>query len=88
MKLLKAGLLREEGEGYTVDKVIFENMVRIKTVALPLQSAIAVFFLTSLVLLTTLLRPSQVTGEYVFSAAVIAIAFGISLAEALKSYGT
>jgi hypothetical protein len=56
-KLLKAGLLKEDGEGYTVDKMVFDNMIRIRKTALPLQTAYAAFFLTALVALVTIMRP-------------------------------
>ena len=44
-KLLKAGLVKETGDGYAADKVIFENMIRIRKTTLPAQAAYAAFFL-------------------------------------------
>ncbi len=84
-KLLKAGLLREEGEGFVVNKTAFENMVRIRNVALPFQAAYAAFLLTALVALLGFLRPSGLTSYYVFAVFVISVASAISLYQAYKA---
>jgi hypothetical protein len=87
-KLLKAGLLKEEGDGYTVERVVFENMIRIRKVVLPLQTAYAVFFLTALAIFLTVLRPAQLSSTYVFAVVVVSSAFGVSLFEALRTVRT
>jgi hypothetical protein len=84
-KLLKAGLIKEEGSGYIVDKTAFENMVRIKRTVIPLQTAYAVFFLTALVVLATVMRPTQISPTYVFAVIVVLVASGVSLFEAYKA---
>ena len=84
-KLLNAGLIREEEGGFTVDRVVFENMVRVGRTAFPIQSAFATFFLASLALLLTVLRPTQLSSEYVFSVVVAAVASGVSLTGAFKA---
>ena len=83
-KLLKAGLLKEDGEGYTVDKAVFENMIRIRKTVLPLQTAYAAFFLTALLALATVMRPDQLSSTYVFAIIVVLCAFAISSFEAYK----
>ena len=83
-KLLKAGLIREEGEGYVVDKAVFEDMIRVRKTIIPLQSAYAIFFLTALVVLGTFMRPAQPSSMYVFALFVVAVAFAVSLFEAYK----
>lgn len=80
-KLLNAGLIRRQDGGYIVDRVLFENMVRVKRTLIPLQAANATFFLTALLILFTYLRPPEVTSTYVFSLAVIFVAFVASLYE-------
>ena len=84
-KLLKAGLLREEGEGYTVNKTVFENMIRFRKTALPLQAAYATFFLAAMVVLLTVMRPSSLFSSYVFGVAVAGIGFLISAFETYKA---
>ena len=83
-KLLKAGLLKEDGEGYAADKTVFENMIRIRKTALPLRTAYAAFFLTALVALVTIMRPNQLSSTYVFGVAVVLVALIISSFEAYK----
>ncbi|MDG6956744.1 MAG: ArsR family transcriptional regulator, partial [Nitrososphaerota archaeon] len=69
-KLVKAGLLKEEGGGYVVDKVVFENMIRVRRAAIPLQTAYAVFLLSAFALLVTVFRPAPVSSTYVFAVVV------------------
>jgi DNA-binding transcriptional ArsR family regulator len=83
-KLLKAGLLKEEGDGYVVEKVVFENMIRVRRTALPLQTGYAAFFFTALITLLTILRPTQLTSIYVFAVVVVMVAVGVSMLEAYK----
>lgn len=84
-KLLKAGLLKEDGEGYAADKTVFENMIRIRRTVLPLQVGYAAFFVTALIALVTIMRPSQLSSAYVFAVAVVLVAVGVSLYEAYKA---
>lgn len=83
-KLLKAGLLKEEGNGYVVEKAVFENMIRIRRTVLPLQVGYAAFFVTALIALITIMKPSQLSSAYIFAVLVVAVAVGVSLFEAYK----
>lgn len=83
-KLLKARLVKEDGDGYVVDKAVFESMIRIRKTVLPLQTAYAVFFLTALLILVTFLRPIQISPTYVFALFVVLIALAISIIQAYK----
>lgn len=87
-KLLKAGLLKEEGEGYTVNKTVFENMIRLRKTALPLQAAYATFFLAAVIVLLTVMRPGPLLSSYVFGVVVAGTGFGISAFEAYKAART
>ena len=84
-KLVKAGLLKEEGGGYVVDKVVFENMIRVRRAAIPLQTAYAVFLLPAFALLVTVFRPAPVSSTYVFAVVVIGAALAVSMFEAYKA---
>ena len=84
-KLLKAGLLKEEGDGYVVEKAVFENMIRVRRTVLPLQTGYAAFFLTALVVLLTILRPSAWSPTYVFAVIVVVVAVSVSLFEAYRA---
>jgi DNA-binding transcriptional ArsR family regulator len=63
-KLLQMGLVKEEGQGYVVDKVVFDNVIRIRRVAIPVQVGYIAFFAVLLGALLTLLRPSVVSSVY------------------------
>jgi hypothetical protein len=71
--------------GYVVDRVIYENMIRIRRSLIPVQVAYSMFFATALVVLLLILRPSAVSGAYVFALFVIAAACGIFGYQAFKS---
>jgi hypothetical protein len=69
-KLLDAGLINEQDSGYVVDRVLFENMIRIRKSIVPMQLTFMVFFISTLILLLTLLRPSSLTATYFFSVSI------------------
>jgi Helix-turn-helix domain len=69
-KLLEAGLIKEQDSGYVVDRVLFENMIRIRKSIVPMQITFIVFFISTLILLLTLLRPNSLTATYFFSVAI------------------
>lgn len=84
-KLVDAGLVREQDSGYVVDRVLFENMIRIRRSIVPLQVTFSIFFLTTLILLLTLLRPHDFSATYSFSIAVNAAAFALFAYEAVRA---
>ena len=84
-KLVRAGLAKEGQNGYTVDKVVFENVIRIRRTVIPLQTTFVAFFASALVVLLTILRPASITSTYVFSLIVCGVAVVILLYEALKT---
>ena len=98
-KLLAMSLVKQEGGGtdkddgststrFTVDRIVFENMVRVKRVLIPLQVAYVVFFSLALFLLVFLFRPTILTGQYLFSIIVVAAAcvvFGYQTINSFRS---
>jgi hypothetical protein len=89
-KLLAAGLIEEEDSTsrYYVERIVFENMIRIRKSLIPLQISYAVFFATALVVLLTLLRPPALNGAYLFSLAIIAISFCIFVVQSVRGLKT
>lgn len=57
-KLTEMGLIKEEQAGYVVEKVVIENVFRIRRMLVPYQLAYAVFFAITLVAMLLLLRNS------------------------------
>jgi hypothetical protein len=83
-KLVQAGLIREQDKGYVVDKIVFDNMIRVKRTLIPLQTTYTIFFTMALVILLTYLRPLEMTSTYVFALAINLAAVATSLYEVIR----
>ena len=86
-KLLQSGLIKEQNEGYVVDRVVFENMIRIRRTVIPLQIGFALFFGTLLVVLLIFLTSTvRVTSPiFLFALMVNVSALVLFSYEALRS---
>jgi len=78
-------LIREEKGGYVVERVVFENVIRIRRVAIPTQAAYVAFFGCTLVITSILLRPNPVNSLFFLAVIVNGSALGISLYEMVKT---
>lgn len=85
-KLEEAGLVRKELDGYVADRVVLENLVRLRSFLVPRNFFYTVFFGSSLVFLGVFLRPPVLSREYVFSLGVIVIAAVTSGYETLRTF--
>ncbi len=85
-KLLRMGLIREEGGGYVVDNVVFENIVRIRRISIPVHTAYVVFFSITLALTLSFFRPAEINSQYSFAVAVNCVALAASVYEATKTW--
>ncbi len=86
-KLLQAGLVKEQNEGYVVDRMVFENMIRIRRAVIPFQIAYAVFFGTLLAVLLIFLRnTSQISSVFLFALTVNVSALVLFSFETLRSF--
>ena len=54
-KLLRAGLIKESENGYTVDRVLFGNLVRVRRMVVPFQITYTILFASALVVMLTAL---------------------------------
>lgn len=79
------GLIREEQEGYVVDKVVVDNIIRIRRFSIPVQVGYVIFFGFLLGFLLILLRPSTINSLYFFALVVNVSALGISVYEVVKT---
>ncbi|MDG6904197.1 MAG: helix-turn-helix transcriptional regulator [Nitrososphaerota archaeon] len=84
-KLVDQGLAREEAGGYVVDKLIFENMIRIRRAVIPFQTTYLALFASTFVILLTVFRSDTISGAYIFALLVNALAIGIFIYETMKS---
>jgi predicted DNA-binding transcriptional regulator len=85
-KLEEAGLIKKELNGYVADRVILENLVRLRRILIPRNLFYTIFLTSSLVMLAVFLRPPILTREYVFSLAVIGIAAATSVYETVRVF--
>lgn len=74
-----------QNEGYLVDRLLFDNMIRIRRSLIPVQVGYAIFFATALVLLLSLFRPATLSGAYVFALMTIAVAVGLFIYQAIMT---
>lgn len=85
-KLEEAGLIKKELDGYVADRIVLENLVRLRRILIPRNLFYAIFLVTSLVMLAVFLRPPVLTREYVFSLAVISVAAATSVYESMRAF--
>jgi hypothetical protein len=83
-KLLADGLVRSEENGYVVDRVFFENFVRIRKTVVPIQLGLAVFFATSLAILLVAARPPNLTSSYIMGVIVCVAALFAAAYQTLR----
>jgi hypothetical protein len=86
-KLIRAGLVKEEenGGGYYVDRLVFENMIRIRRSLIPFQTTYTIFFFTTLVILLTVLRPITLSSLFLFTLAINVAAIVIFASQAYRT---
>jgi hypothetical protein len=84
-KLSQLGLVREEQGGYVVDRVVLANVIRIKRISIPVQTAYAAFFGASFFILLAFLRPTQISSLYFFAIVINAAALGVAVLETIKT---
>jgi|SRR5579862_296235 len=86
-KLIAAGLVKEVegGGGYFVDRLVFENMIRIRRSLIPFQTTYTIFFSTTLVILLTLLRPKVISSLFLFAVSINLAAILIFASQAFRT---
>lgn len=91
-KLFQAGLIKEQDGGYLVDRVVFENMIRIRRTVIPFQVGYIAFFATLLVFLFAYLGKSGngATGTMFYFALFVTLSalvlFSYEVARSLRSH--
>lgn len=83
-KLVNAGWAKQKDGGYAVERVLYENMIRIKRSAIPLQTTFSVFFATMIMGLFVLFGPSNYLSPlFLFALATNLIALGIFIYQTM-----
>ena len=85
-KLEDSGLLRRENGDYLVDKVLFENSIRISHLLIPKHLFYFVLGVSILTIELTYLRPTIPTREYFFSTVSILVFTLIFVYETVKTW--
>jgi hypothetical protein len=83
-KLLAAGLIQELPSGYIVNRTLYGGLVRIKTMVIPVQTALVVFFSSAIVLMLTILRPPAFFSGYTFGLVVIVVALIVAVSQVIR----
>ena len=84
-KLLNAGLVQEKEGGYVVNRVVFENILRIRKTLIPLQIAYLAFFLSTMTILLVFFRPVPISSLFFFAVATNVVGVAIVGYEAFKA---
>jgi hypothetical protein len=82
--LLKLGV-REEQNGFVVDRVVLENVIRIRRTSFPIQSGYVAFFSVMLLVMLFFFRPDPTTSLYFLAVLIDASALGVSSYEMIKT---
>ena len=85
-KLEDAGLLKRQGGGFSVDKFLLENSVKISRFLIPRYFFYLVFAIASLLVELTILKPTVFYREYVFSLVITVILIFFFLYETVKTW--
>lgn len=84
-KLEEVGLLKKTREGYEVDRLFLRNLVRFRHILIPRYFFYFVFFVSALIVESTLFRPIVLSREYVFAVVVTLLATMSHLYEIIKT---
>jgi len=87
MRLIREELTGDGASGYVAEEAVFEAMIRIKRMVIPLWTTVTTFFGGALVVLLTILRPTVLNGLYIFSLIITVVAVIISVYQAIASLG-
>jgi len=85
-KLEDAGLLRRESGGFTVSKFLLENSVKVNRFLIPRFLFYTIFAFAALAVELTLMKPAQLTREYVFSVIITGILALFCTYETIKTW--
>ena len=85
-KLEDAGLLKRQDGGFSVDKFLLENSVKISRFLIPRYFFYSVFAIAVLLVELTILRPTVFYREYVFSLVATVILIFFFLYETVKTW--
>jgi len=84
-KLEKAGFVKQELEGYVVDKVVLRHMIRFRRMLIPKYFFYFILFTGSLILQLTIFRTEITTSFYIFALGINVIAVALFFYETVAA---
>lgn len=69
-----------------MDKVVLDNIIRIRRISIPIQTAYVTFFAATLIILVLFLRPRIIDSVFFFALVINACALAIFIFEAVKTF--
>ena len=85
-KLEDAGLLKRQDSGYTVNKFLLENSIKISRFLIPRYFFYSIFALAVLILELTVMAPAALYREYVFSVIATVVFVFFFVYETVKTW--
>ncbi len=85
-KLEELGILKKDASGYSVNKVLLEQSIKINRFLVPRYLFYTIFAVAVLLIELTLFRPALIDRQYVFSLAAIAVFVAFSGYETAKTW--
>ena len=84
-KLEKAGLVKQTLEGYEADRVLLQNMIRLRGTLIPRYFFYSIFSISALILELTLFKPLIFTREYFFAVATTLVSTVFFVYETIQT---
>jgi DNA-binding transcriptional ArsR family regulator len=82
-KLTESGLVKNDSEGYVVERVVWEDMVRMRRTVIPVQAFYIIFFAAALLIYIVFFTANM--EGYRFGLGVIAAALLVSVFELVRT---
>ena len=84
-KLVESGLIRNDSEGYVVERVVWDNMIRMRRTVIPVQAFYVIFFAAALLIYVVFFNADFAEG-YRFGLGVFVAALLVSVFELVRTF--
>lgn len=85
-KLEQGGIIKKDGQGYTVIQVFLHNRVKLKRLLIPRYFFYSLFIIAAIIVQTLVFRPRTMSRDYAFSLAVMCTIAGFCLYETARAF--
>jgi len=84
-KLVESGLIRNDSEGYVVERVVWDNMIRMRRTVIPVQAFYVIFFAAALLIYVVFFNADFAEG-YRFGLGAFVAALLVSVFELVRTF--